>query len=35
MANIITVKVDLPKLEEMKQHYSSYLCDNNGEYVYF
>ena len=35
MANIITIKVDLSKLEELKLYYSDYLCDNAGEYVYF
>lgn len=35
MANLVTIKVDMTKLDDMKIYYSSYLLDNNGEYVYF
>lgn len=35
MSQLIVIKVDLDKLEEMKQYYSSYLEENNGEYIYF
>ena len=35
MANLVSIKVTLEKLEEIKQHYSSNLLENNGDYVYF
>lgn len=35
MSDFIVVKVDQAKLHQMKEHYSSYLIPDQGEYVYF